>query len=327
MKQFTLSLFFLLFLSSLVAQRSHLVTTDGRTSPIKQQANSRFVADTISPAIFFDDCAETLFFTEASDGGYVAGTNDFSDKEKAQFLRYDETENYLINGVVGYFALYDNDIADRFISAKIYDVDPATDGPGNLLATTGSIQVQDILLDEVLILATYFPLLEPLAMDVADFFVSIDFADIYTAPTGNISLFMTEDGCGDGFNAWERWDNDDWYAIDEEDSWGLEAEFFIGAVVETAPSATHNLANKIELNVFPNPASERINLTYELDKSSEIELVLLDIQGREVLHKVVGSQVVGRNQIAMDLPGLPFGLYVYQLKTNGGVASGQVMIK
>lgn len=328
MRQFTLSLLLLLFVSSLSAQRFS-VTSAGRVSPIERPlTNSRMVPDTILPSIFFDECANLLFFTTADAGGYVAGTNDFSDQEKAQFLRFDGADTYLVEGVVAYFAIFDTEIADRLVSANIYDLDPATNGPGNLLATTNAIEVQDLALDPVLILPTYFALDEPLLMNTSDFFVSIDFTDIYTSPTGNISLFMTEDGCGDGFNAWERWEDNTWHAIDEDVSWALESEFFIGAVVETSlPSATQNLEINLELAIYPNPATDQLNLSYSLQNSSQVTFTLLDLQGRELLHRELGNQPTGANQATIELPVLPFGLYVYQLQTANELASGRVMVR
>ena len=74
--------------------------------------------------------------------------------------------------------------------------------------------------------------------------------------------------------------------------------------------------------VYPNPATTKLNLSMHLKESSEINVVMVDLQGRIVKNVFSGKQPGGLRNLEMDLSGLQKGLYFVSLN-----ADGQSMVK
>jgi Secretion system C-terminal sorting domain/Fibronectin type III domain len=66
------------------------------------------------------------------------------------------------------------------------------------------------------------------------------------------------------------------------------------------------------IEVFPNPANDVINIIFEDDANSGYELKIVDMHGKVVSSAHVESQQ-GENQIALDIAGLAKGVYSVQL--------------
>lgn len=330
MPKYLLVLLFSLLFAQLIAQRGS-VTAEARSFSVEQNRSATqrsLVPDTIFPAVFFDTCSNTVFVIEAEDGGFVAGSNAFLDEEKAQFMRFDPGQDFLITGVFAFFSVVDPEVADRVVSAKVYDLDPDTEGPGNLLATSTSIPLGDVNISDTEILGTVFEFPEPLLFSGTDFFVAIDFTDVYSVDSGDAALFSTRNGCGDGFNAWERWNDDSWHSMDDEAGWGLDVEFLMAAIVDTdLPSTTRQPILDLATRVFPNPASERADFTYTLPQRSEVSVELIDLQGRKLVQQSFGSLAAGPQSHTINLTALPLGLYTYRIVTEQGSASGRLVVK
>lgn len=334
MKRMLLPLLLLFSVVSISAQRAaHLGESRLYIEKKGMKSTKSILPDTIVPGIFFDECADTLYTILADDGGYLAGTNDLLDQEKAQFMYYDELPSYDILGVVAYFAAYDTEISQRQLFAKLYDVDPVTGGPGNLLAASQVVLVQEVTLSDTDILPTVFTFPQPVRMNGPDFFVAVDFGDVYEVEIGNIGLWSTNYNCGDGFNAWELWEDDTWHAINEEDGWNLDLEFFMGAIVEAVPTANQeNFIAAADFQLFPNPASSHVWLDLALDKSVQTaDFYLFDALGREVLHRSLGALSATANtsphHLSISLEGLNGGWYSYRLQTSAGQLSGKLIVR
>ncbi len=334
MKRILLPLLFFCSLAGLVAQRSAQIG-ESRLYSVKQgaKAEKSMSADTLLPGIFFEECADTLYTILADDGGYLAGTNDLLDREKAQFMYYDELASYDILGGVAYFAAYDAQISQRQLYAKLYAVDAITGGPGNLLATSQALVVQQIALSDNEFLPTVFTFPQAVTMNSPAFFIAIDFRDVYEVETGNIGLWSTNYNCGDGFNAWERWEDDTWHAINEEDGWNLNLEFFMGAIVAAGPiSSQDDFVAVGNFQLFPNPASSFVWLDLSFDQSVLIaDFSLFDALGREVLRRSLGpvnaTTATTPHRFPIALEGLGRGWYSYRLRTNLGQQSGKLVLR
>ncbi len=71
-------------------------------------------------------------------------------------------------------------------------------------------------------------------------------------------------------------------------------------------------------SVWPNPASDRLHITYRLDDAGPVTVELLDLQGRVVVSKAFVADA-GAGQLVLDLPvGLAAGVYGLVLGTDAG---------
>ena len=80
------------------------------------------------------------------------------------------------------------------------------------------------------------------------------------------------------------------------------------------------------VNIYPNPAKESVIVDFEMEKSGEVELLILDIMGRCLF---IGSEghVKGSNRIQVDISSLPSGLYQLMFKSEESLEfAGKIII-
>ena len=83
---------------------------------------------------------------------------------------------------------------------------------------------------------------------------------------------------------------------------------------------------EVQLLVFPNPASDRINLRYTLtQENAAADFRILDMQGRAVAGSRF-SAAAGENLSSIDISTLPAGMYILQMHTAEGKKETRFMI-
>lgn len=82
-----------------------------------------------------------------------------------------------------------------------------------------------------------------------------------------------------------------------------------------------------EVMVFPNPASEEVNLSYHLQNRAFVNLFIYDRKGKLVEKLISESQEGGEQQVSWRCKALPAGLYFYSLKVDETVSKGKIVIK
>ncbi|MEL6355513.1 MAG: cellulase family glycosylhydrolase [Bacteroidota bacterium] len=76
------------------------------------------------------------------------------------------------------------------------------------------------------------------------------------------------------------------------------------------------------LQIYPNPASDLIELAYELPTSARVGVKLFTTTGQLVRHQFYGEQPGGRQQIQLPVEGLAAGHYSLQLLVDGKYTRG-----
>jgi hypothetical protein len=70
-----------------------------------------------------------------------------------------------------------------------------------------------------------------------------------------------------------------------------------------------------EVNVFPNPAKDFINVTLDLKQASQVTMELIDMTGKTILKNNYGK-ISGEQNFKYDFSDLKTGIYMMQLKTD-----------
>jgi len=85
--------------------------------------------------------------------------------------------------------------------------------------------------------------------------------------------------------------------------------------INSALSATgiQEAGEGMSLNVFPNPASENATVRFSLDKSSEINISLYDLQGKLIRDLFSGFRNAGSNEFSFDTSEYPAGNYMLRI--------------
>ncbi len=84
--------------------------------------------------------------------------------------------------------------------------------------------------------------------------------------------------------------------------------------------------DKNTLRVFPNPAQDNFNISFNLNESSELSLSMYNALGKEVQYLGEQTYLSGQNNIQMDTRNLPSGLYFVTLHTEAGALSKRITI-
>lgn len=82
----------------------------------------------------------------------------------------------------------------------------------------------------------------------------------------------------------------------------------------------------MEVNVFPNPAQDILNIQVLNDKYADASVQVLTIDGKEMMDKSF-SVVDGLQTMSVNVAGLPAGMYFVKVSTDEGIVVEKVMIK
>jgi hypothetical protein len=80
------------------------------------------------------------------------------------------------------------------------------------------------------------------------------------------------------------------------------------------------------LGAAPNPASDFVDIRFEIPTSTEVHLTLFDALGRPVIQRVQPLEA-GPQRFRLDTRALPAGAYHYQLRAGGEVASDKLVLR
>jgi hypothetical protein len=84
------------------------------------------------------------------------------------------------------------------------------------------------------------------------------------------------------------------------------------------------LEGKVE--VYPNPASLRMNISFVSLEAFNLALTISDISGRKMMHESYHAQV-GANDIDVDVSDYDKGIYIINLRTEAGVLNQKLIIR
>ncbi len=290
----------------------------------------RAVNDTLQPPIFGDTCASTvLTYISNANWGFVSGTNGYSDKEKAQRLDYSTTANVDILEVWAFFSVA-KAVGDGIVKFKLYDVD-AGSGPGNLLGETTSSRVSGLGVSDTAVIATIFPVLGQVSVSgQSAYFASLDISGIY-ATDDTVSLFSTKEGCGDATSSWEKFSDDSWVNVSSQDSWQLTLDFYIASIIsfdETSSIGDGFATEGLTIHpAFPNPASDELTLSFELNQPQHVTVEVYDLSGRRISASERGVLPSGDHKHELGIQSLSAGIYTYVIRTDNTIIGEKFQVK
>ncbi|TAL69294.1 MAG: T9SS type A sorting domain-containing protein [Bacteroidetes bacterium] len=105
------------------------------------------------------------------------------------------------------------------------------------------------------------------------------------------------------------------YGKGGESEWSNYGRFRI--VVETSITGVEESANKnLEVNIYPNPANDKLNIMLILPYNSEITIAVHDILGNRLYQEIGEIKQSGSNIITIPITNLHSGLFNIQIRTN-----------
>lgn len=82
----------------------------------------------------------------------------------------------------------------------------------------------------------------------------------------------------------------------------------------------------VSVNAIPNPARTTAYFIIDLDKGSDISLMIFDLNGREIATILNQHQLAGEYQVVYDVSQLDAGVYVYRLIVGAEVINGKLIV-
>ena len=80
------------------------------------------------------------------------------------------------------------------------------------------------------------------------------------------------------------------------------------------------------ISIYPNPASDFINIALQADMPKNVNVDVIDAAGRVVLSEVINTQN-GISESRISVANLTVGLYTVQLSGEGFVAASRIVVK
>lgn len=81
-----------------------------------------------------------------------------------------------------------------------------------------------------------------------------------------------------------------------------------------------------KINVFPNPAKDHLNLSFELKEQTLVEVSMNDISGKQEVSETINANK-GQNQISFDVSSYSKGVHILNIKTTKGNLNYKVILK
>ncbi len=94
-----------------------------------------------------------------------------------------------------------------------------------------------------------------------------------------------------------------------------------------AINAINTVSTFADFNVYPNPVTDKLVISYNLGGNSLAEVSIYDMIGQKVANISSMSFNTGQKQITYDASALAAGSYIVQLKTSTGLVRKQLIIK
>lgn len=93
------------------------------------------------------------------------------------------------------------------------------------------------------------------------------------------------------------------------------------------PTTIAESASALSLNVFPNPATENVQVNYELSSETAVTINLYDVTGKLVSTISKGNQPAGRHFAFINAAELAKGFYTVSVQTNNAISTTKLIVK
>lgn len=288
----------------------------------------RAVTDTLDD--YFDSATTTLY--ASPNGGFVGGNSGYGETAKAQEFDVD-TIPYYIEGFIywfGYRAMESLPTDSSRLTFKLWN--------NNYLATTCGVSrlVPNSVFDSTEVLIdtlnadTVFAggvnvwMLSVPQLVTANYSVGFTMEHLHVKDT--VSLIMSTDGDPDiQYLSWEKWGGY-WSLI--LCTWGLDSDFGIFPLVDmnTASVDGNQFIQGLKYSLYPNPASDWMNIEMEIENDGEYLVTMHDLSGRLIKTQNLGYLYKGKVSTSLEVFELRTGNYILTI-SNGKKGLSKKFIK
>lgn len=81
------------------------------------------------------------------------------------------------------------------------------------------------------------------------------------------------------------------------------------------------------LMVYPNPASDQVNVEYQLQKGADVNIIVTDLLGKQVMQIHRENNMQGAHKEILDVSDLPTGMYIVSLASGDEVITRKISVR
>ena len=288
-----------LFASASFAQSKQVGTWD--RADFDYTPSMERAIDTIAPFTFSLPCGGTFVIYQSNNGGYVAGTNGYSDAEKGQYF---PAINADVMGLLVAYGAKDDQGGNTDYMAHVY-----ADNAGTRGALSGSSNAVNISAIDTAGGWTQYDFAVPQVM-TSGFWIGVD-----VDGTDTVGIITTQDPCAPGA-AYEQWsDGTTVELFSSTNAWGLEVDHLMLVIVDNLVIPV-GVEEKETTTLKPYFANGQLNVNGVKGDLVINAVELVDFAGRTI-DNLGNGNVSGGNQ-TWDVSGMAGGAYIVVMYTNHG---------
>ena len=106
---------------------------------------------------------------------------------------------------------------------------------------------------------------------------------------------------------------------------GLSGEIHNGKWTGVYPTSVHDILKEENVNLFPNPSNDYLNVDFTMSETSDITITMNDITGKTVYTKSLNN-LNGNQGLVINTASLNNGVYTLRLQTKEGAITRKVSI-
>lgn len=179
-----------------------------------------------------------------NNAGFVNGTNQFLDKQKAMFFNLSATNNTTLTGVAIAFGSASSDFPDRIVPIRVYNSNGTSGSPGTLLATY-NLTMGEIIADAAGNDFTIIDFPQSITLPASKaFYISVDMSNLVWNDDykDKLAVYSNQQGESNANYIWNRGEDLVWRRYGSPNTWNLT-----------------NASLLIHPFVTPNPAKSVLN--------------------------------------------------------------------
>lgn len=94
----------------------------------------------------------------------------------------------------------------------------------------------------------------------------------------------------------------------------------------TTNIGNNEIANSLDVLIYPNPSNGNFNLKYEVNKTSEIKILLTDIRGEIIEVLLSDNKQTGNHTLKFQKQDLSSGTYLIKIMNNNNLTTKKLLI-
>jgi hypothetical protein len=246
--------------------------------------------------------------------GYIAGTNSFLDKAKAD--KFTANSTLQVKGMWIYFGgMFTPGNGSSVVTYKLWNNDGPSGAPNSTLGsqTTTTLNIYNSLIQNPP-QPTYVQFPNNIVQN-GTFYAGVEFD-----PTNGDTIIVATNTQNLSPNtAWELWSNNVWYPYSDPNSWNTQLSHAMYPVLCNTIGTSDYFSNPFNIELFPNPANEQlfIGLGNNVLTNAPIELKVQNMLGQTVL---IEKSMANSNTLSLDLTDFKNGMYLLEIKQNDKVS-------